>query len=76
MATGAKKKGQEIKDQAEYLTPAEFARLFKLGRSTVQSMMDSGSIQTIPIPTADPNAKKKLRRIPVSEVKRIQGAAR
>jgi len=61
-------------EKQEYLTPAEFAKFFKLGRSTVQSMMDAGTIQTIPIPTADPNAKKKLRRIPISEVNRLRNS--
>lgn len=56
----------------EFVTPAEFAKMFKIGRSTVQSMMDAKVIRTIPIPTADPNAKKQIRRIPFSEVTRIK----
>jgi len=56
----------------EYFTPSEFAKLMKISRSKVQSMMTSGAVKTITIPTADPDAAKQLRRIPLSEVARIK----
>lgn len=69
MAVAAKTKPTEV---AGFMTPGEFGKHFKLSRSTVQSMMDSGAIKAIPMPTADPDAKKRTRRIPMSEVKRIE----
>lgn len=55
----------------QFVTPREFAELFKLGRSTVQDMMKSDVIDTVQIATA-PGAKKKTRRIPWSEVERVK----
>lgn len=75
MRATAKKKASTAIEQAEYLTPLEFARLFKIGRSTVQTMLDSGAVKSTPLPTADPNAKKQIRRIPWSEVERIRKAS-
>lgn len=68
MSTVADKKPEA----AEFLTPAEFAKIFKIGRSTVQGMITKGVLKTIRVPTADPNAKKQIRRIPQSEVARIR----
>ncbi len=72
MRATAKKKASGVDDQSEFVTPTEFARLFKIGRSTVQGMIDSGAIKTVKLPTADPNAKKQIRRIPQSEVDRVR----
>lgn len=82
-SNGAKKKASSTAkkavtgtiERAEYLTPLEFATLFKIGRSTVQSMIESGALKTDRLPTADPNAKKQIRRIPWSEVERIRKAS-
>jgi len=76
MATAAKKKGlkstAERVELPEFLTPLEFAKLFRVSRSTVQAMIDSGTLKTVSLPTADPDAKRQIRRIPQSEVERIR----
>lgn len=72
MRVAAKKKACKTDEAAEFVTPAEFAKIFKIGRSTVQDMINSGAIATVKLPTADPNAKKQIRRIPQSEVERIR----
>lgn len=71
-ATAAKKKACGETETAEFVTPSEFAKLFRIGRSTVQGMIVSGAIKTVSLPTADPGAKKQIRRIPQSEVERIR----
>jgi hypothetical protein len=59
-------------EQAEFLTPAEFGKLFKISRSTVQSMIQANTVQTVKLASADVNARKQIRRIPWSEVERIK----
>lgn len=73
MATRTRKEtAKGTRDNPEYVTPKQFAEIFGLGRSTVQDLIRSNRINSIEIPTADPEAKKKIRRIPYSEVERLR----
>lgn len=56
----------------KYVTPGFIQKEFSMSRSAVQARLDSGAIDSITIPPADPNAIKTIRRIPWSEVERLR----
>lgn len=56
----------------KYVTPRFIEEEFGISRSAVQARLDSGAIRSITIPPADPKAKRKIRKIPWSEVERLR----
>lgn len=61
----------DYKNPPHVVTPDEFRRHFKIGRTTVNDMMDDGRLLSLNMPTADPQSAHKIRRIPWSEVLRF-----
>jgi hypothetical protein len=56
----------------DYLNAVQFADVFSVGPSTVYDWIESGRVVAIDLPTPDPKSTHKLRRIPVSEVFRLE----
>lgn len=78
MVAGTKKQRRRrgaVKSNDQWITAADFAKEFSISPASVARRVESGVIRTVPFPTADPESKRPLRRIPRSEVERFKAMA-